>query len=205
MLMKTVIEFIASANPMASKHQRISFIGMGLMGSAMTSRLIHAGYPVKIWNRDPAKFAAVVTVGTKQSRSLKDLFGASDIVLLCLSDTLAAQAVVFDSDEFTVQRCADKTLIVFSSIAPSSTVEFTQTLKSETDMNWIDSPVSDGSAGTESGELCAMVGGDCDAIDYLPPVLTHLTKRVTHMGNWLWPSHQRMQSNDCKCQCFGHG
>jgi 3-hydroxyisobutyrate dehydrogenase len=84
---------------------------MGLMGSALASRLRHAGYIVNIWNRDPAKCAPVVALGAKQSSSLKELLGASDLVMLSLTDTLAAQAVVFDSGEFTVQHCARKTLI----------------------------------------------------------------------------------------------
>jgi 3-hydroxyisobutyrate dehydrogenase-like beta-hydroxyacid dehydrogenase len=83
---------------------------------------------------------------------------------LCLSDTLAVQAVVFDVGEFTMQHCAENTLIDFSSISPSSTVQFAQRLKSETGINRVDCPASVGVTRAESGELCAMTGGDYDAI-----------------------------------------
>ncbi|MFT5135757.1 MAG: 3-hydroxyisobutyrate dehydrogenase-like beta-hydroxyacid dehydrogenase [Arenicella sp.] len=49
-------------------------------------------------------------------------------------------------------------------------------------MNWIDSAVLGGETGTKPGELCAMVGGNCDAIDYLRPILSRLTNRVMSMG-----------------------
>ena len=163
-------------------HQKIGFIGMGLMGSVMASRLCRAGYIVHIWNRDPVKCAPIVALGAKHSDTLNELLAASDIVMLCLSDTLAVQTVVFGSGRFTMQHCANKTLIDFSSIAPSSTVEFSRRLKAEADMNWIDCPVSGGVAGAESGELCAMVGGVSEAIDDVRPILAHLTQRVTHMG-----------------------
>ena len=31
----------------------IAFLGMGLMGSRMTTRLLQAGYTVAVWNRSP--------------------------------------------------------------------------------------------------------------------------------------------------------
>src|SRR5690606_23605469 len=38
---------------------RIGFIGMGLMGVPMSLRLLQAGFPLTVWNRNPAKTATV--------------------------------------------------------------------------------------------------------------------------------------------------
>jgi 3-hydroxyisobutyrate dehydrogenase-like beta-hydroxyacid dehydrogenase len=85
----------------------------------MASRLRHSGDTVNTWNRDPP----IGPLSARQSSPLSDLFGASEILTLCLSDTLAVPAFVVDFGDLTMQHFTDKTLIVFSCSAPSSTVK----------------------------------------------------------------------------------
>ncbi|MQT60498.1 NAD(P)-dependent oxidoreductase, partial [Pseudomonas sp. FSL R10-0399] len=35
--------------------QTVAFIGTGIMGKPMARNLLHAGYPVRAWNRSAAK------------------------------------------------------------------------------------------------------------------------------------------------------
>lgn len=39
----------------------IAFLGMGLMGSRMAARLIHAGFQVAVWNRTASACAPCLT------------------------------------------------------------------------------------------------------------------------------------------------
>ncbi len=39
----------------AAASRRIAFLGTGLMGAPMARRLLKAGFPVTVWNRDPPK------------------------------------------------------------------------------------------------------------------------------------------------------
>jgi 3-hydroxyisobutyrate dehydrogenase-like beta-hydroxyacid dehydrogenase len=34
---------------------KIAFLGLGLMGSPMAARLLHAGHDLTVWNRTPEK------------------------------------------------------------------------------------------------------------------------------------------------------
>ena len=43
--------------------RRIAFLGTGLMGAPMTRRLLAAGFPVTVWNRDPAKAEPLAAEG----------------------------------------------------------------------------------------------------------------------------------------------
>ncbi len=43
--------------------ERIGFIGLGLMGSAMARRLLHAGYPLTVYNRSREKVEPLVASG----------------------------------------------------------------------------------------------------------------------------------------------
>ena len=80
---------------MTQKTTVLGFVGMGLMGSRMTTRLLAAGYQVWVWNRSPDKCLPLVTQGAKLAATLADLARECDLIILCLSDTAAVESVIF--------------------------------------------------------------------------------------------------------------
>lgn len=42
---------------------KIGFVGLGIMGSAMASNLLKAGFKVTVWNRSPDKCSPLVDLG----------------------------------------------------------------------------------------------------------------------------------------------
>ena len=71
--------------------QAIGFIGLGLMGSAMVSRLQDQGYQLTvIANRSRTAIDRAVGRGAVEASSYRELAAASDIVMLCVdtSDTV---------------------------------------------------------------------------------------------------------------------
>ena len=71
--------------------QAIGFIGLGLMGSAMVSRLQDQGYQLTvIANRSRTAIDRAVGRGVSEASSYRELAAASDIVMLCVdtSDTV---------------------------------------------------------------------------------------------------------------------
>ncbi len=164
------------------KNKKIGFIGMGLMGIPMTKRLLNAGYEVTVWNRSVEKCAEPQAQGATVASSITEVVQGNEIIMTCLTDTSAIEAVVF-SQEFLQSSAPDKVLIDFSSIDPEFTKQFAAKLAELTGMSWIDCPMSGGVAGAESGSLVMMAGGDGEIIDSLRPILENLAQRITHMGN----------------------
>ena len=71
----------------------IGFIGLGLMGAAMVSRLRDRGYQLTvIANRSRAAIDKAVGRGASEAASYRELAAASDFVMLCVdtSDTVEA-------------------------------------------------------------------------------------------------------------------
>lgn len=167
---------------MTEQLPRIGFIGLGLMGVPMSRRLVEAGYPVTVWNRSADKAQPVVEAGAALAASIVELVAASDIVMTCVTDTAAVEAVVLGEGGVVEAGSADKLLIDFSSIAPDATRRMAEALQARCGMRWIDAPVSGGVAGAEAGTLAIMAGGDEADIDAVRPVLAHLSQRVTSMG-----------------------
>ncbi|MAS24434.1 MAG: 2-hydroxy-3-oxopropionate reductase [Oceanospirillaceae bacterium] len=161
---------------------RLGFIGMGLMGVPMSRRLLAAGYPLTVWNRNPEKTATLAQAGAKVAADIAGLVAHSDILLICVTDTAAVDAVVFAEGGIASAARAGQVVVDFSSIDPAATRDMAARLKEKCAVDWVDAPVSGGVAGAEQGALAIMAGGDEDLIDRLRPVLAPLSQRVTRMG-----------------------
>lgn len=160
----------------------IGFIGIGLMGLPMCRRLLDAGHPLTVWNRNPEKCAPLASAGARVAGSIAELVQASDVVMLCVSDTAAVEAVVFGAGGIASAGAQAKVLVDFSSIEPGATREFAASLQAACGMAWVDAPVSGGIGGAEGGRLVIMAGGDEATVESIRPLLAPLSQRLTRMG-----------------------
>ena len=101
---------------------KLGFVGLGLMGTPMTLRLLNAAFEVCVWNRSIEKYDTVVTAGAKIAVSIKQLTASCDVIMLCLSDTTAVEQVVFGEGGLATSGTSDKVLVDFSSIDPERIV-----------------------------------------------------------------------------------
>ena len=99
---------------------KLGYIGIGLMGKPMVLRLLAAGHEVTVWNRSRDKLAPVVEKGAKAAKSPADVARAAEIVMMCVTDQKAAEAVLFSSVGLLQGGEKGKLVVDFSSIAPSS-------------------------------------------------------------------------------------
>ncbi len=160
---------------------RIGFIGLGLMGQPMAARLLAAGHSLTVWNRTLAKAEALIAKGAVKAETPAALAAATDIVCLNLTDTRAAEAVLFGPDG--VAAASGAGLVVdFSTIPPEVTKALAARLKEANGMDWVDAPVSGGVPGAEAGTLTIMAGGPTAAFERIRPILDAVAGRVTHMG-----------------------
>ena len=167
---------------MMSTIPSLGFAGIGLMGLPMCQRLLAAGYPLTVWNRNPDKCAPLVEAGARQVATPAELCQHADVVMLCLADTSVVREVVFGSGGVAEGAKSGQLLVDFSSLEPTATREMSAQLVSQTGMSWLDAPVSGGVVGAEAGSLAIMVGGDAADLKRVKPALLALGQRVTHMG-----------------------
>ena len=155
----------------------IAFLGMGLMGSRMTTRLLQAGYTVAVWNRSPHACEPLIQQGAV-TLALENI-GNYPIILTCLADDQAVQSVFAQIQPYLQ---AGQIIVDFSSLSVSATQQLAQSSQQQ-GVIWIDSPVSGGTIGAEQGSLVIFAGGDAETIQQLSPVYQALSQRVTRMGD----------------------
>src|SRR5699024_9845144 len=84
----------------------IGFAGVGMLGSEMIKRLLGKGYAVRVWNRTPEKALALVADGAQVAATAQQLAQECDLILLCLTDQQAVEAVVFGPKGITSDQAA---------------------------------------------------------------------------------------------------
>ncbi|MFK3792458.1 MULTISPECIES: NAD(P)-dependent oxidoreductase [Pseudomonas] len=167
---------------MMSALPTLGFAGIGLMGLPMCQRLLAAGYPLVVWNRNPRKCAPLVAAGARQVAAPSQLCDQADLVLSCLANTEVVREVVFGAGGIAEGARPGQLLLDLSSLEPAATREMAATLARDTGMGWVDAPVSGGTQGAEAGSLAIMAGGTAADVERVRPVLLAMGQRVTHMG-----------------------
>jgi 2-hydroxy-3-oxopropionate reductase len=133
----------------------IAFLGIGLMGKPMATRLAQAGYSLHAWNRTPAKAEALRASGAVPHAALLDAVRGAAIVI----SILEAGPVVGQVLDAALPALAPGALwIDMSSTRQDEALAFHARLRNA-DCRFIDAPVSGGVAGAEAGTLAIMAGG----------------------------------------------
>ena len=71
--------------------ERIRFIGLGLMGTGFTKRLIATGHKVVGYDPDSARMHEAVQRGVRAAASAAEVGKAADVVLMCVINTAAVE------------------------------------------------------------------------------------------------------------------
>jgi 3-hydroxyisobutyrate dehydrogenase len=108
------------ANERMTLHTRLGFIGLGYMGSRIARRLIAAGFPMVVYNRDRTKAAELADLGAEVAQHPRQLAGEVDVVLSCLADGREVEAVYLGADNVVRSARPGTRIIELSTISPET-------------------------------------------------------------------------------------
>jgi 3-hydroxyisobutyrate dehydrogenase-like beta-hydroxyacid dehydrogenase len=84
----------ASPQPAAERPTSVTVIGLGAMGAALARAFLAAGHPTTVWNRSPGRSDDLAKAGAAVAGSAAEAIDASDLVILCVLDRSAVDAVL---------------------------------------------------------------------------------------------------------------
>ena len=155
--------------------EKIAWIGTGVMGHAMVSHLIKAGYPLQVYNRSIEKTQGL---DAQVYFSIEDVVKDVDVVITMLGypqDVEEVYAKVFKHQN-TKPLCIDMT-----TSAPELAKKLALTAESY-GMQILDAPVSGGDMGAKNASLAIMVGGEETAFHKAYPLFEKMGKTITYCG-----------------------
>ncbi|HEX8944315.1 MAG TPA: NAD(P)-dependent oxidoreductase [Gemmatimonadaceae bacterium] len=160
----------------------IAFLGLGAIGRPMAARIAAAHMPLAVWNRTSERAAEFASqTGARQAVTPADAVRDADVVITCLSTSPDVYSLLDGPDGLLAGMKRGATLVDCTSGDPSTSRRIAQRL-SESDVTFLDAPVSGGVSGAEKGALTIMVGGDADVLDRVRPVLETFGQKIVHCG-----------------------
>lgn len=160
----------------------VGFIGLGLMGTGFTRRLIATGHRVIGYDVSQERIAVAAANNVEQAASPADVGDRSDVVLTCVTTTAAVAEVVEGPQGLLAARSVrGKVLVDHSTTEIETTRRVAALLSERAGMSMVDAPVSGGPGAAEAGTLAIMAGGSDEAIAKVAPLMAHLGT-FTHMG-----------------------
>lgn len=153
----------------------VAVLGTGHMGMAITRRLLATGHRVTVWNRTPARAAAMADAGARIAATPPEAVADADLVITMLTDAAAVEAALFGSDEAGPAATAIRkgsVVVQMSTIEPDEVRGIARRLP--TTVSLLDTPVSGSVGATEAGTLTIFAGGTDAVVDLVEPVLRNL-------------------------------
>ena len=160
----------------------VGVIGNGVMGSAISTRLLEQGHVVYVRDPEHSKMQQLETLGARTTSSAAELTGQCERVITSLNQASIVESVVFDDDGIAAGASREKLLIDMSSISPTATREMAARLRELTGMGWVDAPLSGGAPAALKGNMTLMLGGQADDVSKAEELLRCLAGNITHMG-----------------------
>ncbi|MFF8288966.1 NAD(P)-dependent oxidoreductase [Streptomyces sp. NPDC016309] len=72
----------------------VTLLGLGAMGAALARAWLAAGHPLTVWNRTPARAAALAAEGARVADSAAAAVAAHSLVVVCLLDDASVEEVL---------------------------------------------------------------------------------------------------------------
>mgnify|MGYP004712474881 CR=1 FL=1 len=120
--------------------------------------LRRAGFPVRAWNRSPAKAAGLAAEGAQIMDSARAAATDADILICMLSDGPTCTEVLFGDNGAAWALRPGALVIVMSSIPVDVATDHARRC-AERGLGYLDAPVSGGERGAREGNLAIMGRG----------------------------------------------
>ena len=161
---------------------KLGAIGLGIMGAPMAEFLMNAGHPMTVWARTPEKAEFILNQGAAWAQTPAALAAEVDVLFLNVSDSADVEQLVTGENGILAGAHAGLIVIDNSTISVRTTREMAKLLAAK-GAHWADAPVSGGQKGAQTASLTIMVGAEPAVYARIEPLLQHIGKTLTHVGD----------------------
>ncbi len=162
--------------------ERIGFLGLGIMGSRMATRVARAGFPLTVWTHTPGKAATWASEhGATAVKTPVEVAERSDIVVSMVVDGEQVASVLLGAEGVSEAARPGLLCVDMSTIAPPDTRRIGAALRAR-EVRMLDAPVTGSSPRAEDGSLTIMVGGEPEDFVRARPLLETMGALIAHVG-----------------------
>ena len=164
-------------------NNKVSFLGLGVMGYPMAGHLSKVGYDVTVYNRTKTRAEQWLKEfkGSLGATPLEAVKGSS-VVFACVGNDKDIKEVCM-GDNGAFLGMEKGTIFVDHTTASANIARELASISKNYSIAFLDAPVSGGEAGAINGALTVMVGGNEKVFNKAKPYIDSFSQAVTLMGD----------------------
>jgi len=161
---------------------KLGFVGLGVMGSQMVSRLLGKGHVVTGHNRTRSKAQWLIERGMKWADCPRAVAAAADVTFAMVTNSAALEAITDGPDGVLAGLGQGKVFVDMSTVSPAVSRGLAAKVR-EKKADMVDAPVSGSVVTLQEGRLSVMVGGRPETFEQVKPLLEDIGPKVTYVGD----------------------
>ncbi len=160
---------------------KITFIGLGIMGSRMAANLLKNDVDVTVWNRSKAPVEELKSKGANAAASASEAVADADIVFSMLSTPEVVEQVFLDEGGALANMKEGTIWADCSTVNPSFSLRAAAAAE-KAGIRFIDAPVAGTKPQATNAELAFFIGADTALLEEARPYLDMMGNKVLHIG-----------------------
>jgi 2-hydroxy-3-oxopropionate reductase len=161
--------------------QKIGFIGLGVMGKPMSSRLLKAGFTLTVFDISRDAVEELAKTGARRTSSAREVAESAEAIITMLPGDGEVKDVVLGKEGVMEGIRKGAIFVDMSTISPQTAKGLALELEGN-GVEMLDAPVSGGQEGAREGSLTIMAGGKEEIYERMKPVFQTLGKNISYIG-----------------------
>lgn len=159
----------------------IAVLGLGLMGSAISTRLSGAGFALVGYDVDPAKRAAFTGAGRSSADTVAQAVQRCDVLVLAVFDTTQVEQVT-EGIAAAARDAGRRVTVVCTSTCDPDRIESLAARLGSGPVDFVELPISGTSMQVARGDAVGLIGGEEAAAQRVQPVLEAICPKRHYLG-----------------------
>ena len=164
-----------------SEKPRAGWIGTGVMGFSMASRILEAGFPLTVYSRTKSKAKPLLDQGAEWADNPREVALVSDIVFSIVGFPADVEEVMIGEHGALKGLRKGGILCDMTTSSPELAKKIAMRADSVGCFS-LDAPVTGGDVGAKNGTLSIFVGGNKDAYERVLPCFQAMGKNFLYCG-----------------------
>ncbi|GGQ16950.1 3-hydroxyisobutyrate dehydrogenase [Shewanella litoralis] len=162
----------------------VAFIGLGNMGGPMAANLIKAGMTVTVFDLNPLAVEALTSQGALSAKTACGAAASADFVITMLPASKHVLGLYLGdaNNKGLLEVVSKQTLLIDCSTIDADSARIVGAKAADMGIEFMDAPVSGGTAGAAAGTLTFICGGSEAAYTQAQTVLTVMGGNIFHAG-----------------------
>ncbi len=158
---------------------KVGFIGLGNVGGKLAGSLLRNGVDLAVFDLDDALVSNFASRGARAGTSAADLMQSSDVVITCLPSPAACASVMAEM----LPHVGPGKVWMEMSTTDAEQIRAHADAVIGAGGEAVDCPVSGGCHRADTGNISIYAGCTRPTFERVLPILTHMGRRVLHVGD----------------------